>query len=744
MKPVWILDADGIEFHNIAVNNIYRNSVVDEFIGNEKKLGVSAPRGLGKTFLLKAKRNAYQQKMGVLCLPMNSMVDTIHTPRFYRSSLSFFENYENWRTLWKISISISILKQLDEQQHINLNTFNTLSDVVVKLFSLNIRRAGEYFNYLISLDRKDINTIFYSAISLDSALSNVDFSVCMFIDRVDQALSGQIYIYDNDNISKASIGPRNADFWKYAQLALADAAYEIISYNTHIKIYFTIRSEALVNAPEISYNYQNMREYISDLRYSKEELFSMFKQYVEYENNENLYYPEEKLINPLKSFIGIEEIECKYVDNTKESVFQYILRHTFLRPRDIMDICYHLYVANLKIYTDEKLENQIRTIVNRESQVILETYISSTEQFLLGIKREHIEYLCQLLNTNVMNEKYIKYICNRLNENFSQKNITEVEEIYKNKNSEESLVFWCKFNCKNCEELHPFCQLFNIGLIGYAWHNRADACYIRFHDMERGKIGTNHVLPRANYYFLHPCLASKAEHARKSRVIGNDSFSFLRNVLVSGRTEINDTKFAEIDRHIGQALKAINDKRVFLSSTCFDLGEDRKRVDETLSESGFDVVRSDSAAFNTKLNEVHSHDHCIDEMLKCNLMVFLVGRRYGGVYRGKKYKWAVDEIIKQSNGQINEPSISLMEYYIARKNKKGIYVYVDYDVYNERMTYKLNKRNGNDFTPFFADNINIFHVIEFITNQNVNNWFRTYTDLDNLEELIRIDFNFFN
>ena len=517
MRPVWILDADGIDFHDSEVNNIYINNVVREFLKNEKKLGISAPRGLGKTFLLKAKRNLFQQKSGVLCLPKNSMVDTVHIPRFYKSSLSFFENYDNWKTLWRISISMSILKQLNEQQHIDINTFNAFSTEISKLFSLNIHRAGEYFNYLISLDRKDINAIFYKGYTLDSALSNVDFSVCMFIDRVDQALSDQFYVCD-DNVSKASIGPRNAKFWQYAQLSLADTAYDLFAYNKHIKIFYTIRSEAFVDAPHTSYNYQNIREYISDLRYSRKELYEMFKQYVENESNENLYFPEKKLTNPSEAFLGIKEIECKYVNDTNESVFQYILRHTFLRPRDIMDICYHLYVADLKLYSDDQLKDQIRTIINRESQVILETYISSTEQFLLGIKREHIEYLCQLLNTNVMNEKYIKYVCNRLNENFDKSIVADENIIAENKDvHKHKFDFWCQFNCENCEELHPFCQLFNIGLIGYIWRNRADVYSIRFNDLERGKLGINHVLPKSDYYFLHPCLASKAEHMRKSR-----------------------------------------------------------------------------------------------------------------------------------------------------------------------------------------------------------------------------------
>lgn len=43
MKPVWILDADGIEFDNEEINNIFRTRIVDEFLENEKNLELLHP-----------------------------------------------------------------------------------------------------------------------------------------------------------------------------------------------------------------------------------------------------------------------------------------------------------------------------------------------------------------------------------------------------------------------------------------------------------------------------------------------------------------------------------------------------------------------------------------------------------------------------------------------------------------------------------------------------------------------------
>lgn len=33
---------------------------------------------------------------------------------------------------------------------------------------------------------------------------------------------------------------------------------------------------------------------------------------------------------------------------------------------------------------------------------------------------------------------------------------------------------------------------------------------------------------------------------------------------------------------------------------------------------------------------------------------------------------------------------------------------------------------------------NIFHIINFITHQNTDNWFRLYSDLSNLDKLIKL------
>lgn len=720
MKPVWIIDADGIENFDESISNVYYSTKVRAFLDEDKKLGVVATKGFGKTFLLKVKRNNMQYIKKAQCIPKDSMLDALISPRFNKSNIKFFENYSNWVLLWECSIAASIINSIEK---IDINEYaDVLGDKVIKLLQIGYKCPSEYFSYLLGLDRKNINLIFDKTSEIVNVLRDIRQSVCVFIDKIDQALSNQTEKIVGQ--SKMSTGPRNASFWQFAQLSLLETAYIFISINAHIKIYFSMRKEALLDYDRICSVNQNLREYFIELEYDNVDLENMFSQYIGCEKDENLFYPQQKLINPSLAFVGLDYIKSKYVRNKKEKFFDYIFRHTFLRPRDIMDICYQLSISNLKNQDD--LENKIREIVNKESKIILESFLSETDNFLLSVSRDHIEEVCQLLNYNIITLNYARYICKRLNE------IACFDEL-----NEKYYSFNCDKNCEACNSLHPFCSLYNIGLIGQLWESRTNTHRIHFNSINESSISNPiHCLPASNLYFLHPCFASKAEHIRKNN---NKDFDFNRSIIVGNNTEIKNNSIANIIKSVDCKLKNIRDERIFISSTCYDLHNERVMVDEVLTEIGFDVVRSDGDKFNSTLNGAHSHDHCIDEMRKCKYVIFIISSRYGGVYSGEKYK-DEEKKIGEINQKLSAPSISLMEYFVARKYGIETHVFVDSKIYNERLSYRNNMKYNGNYIPSFADKNEVFEIIDFVTKQEKNNWLREYNDLQNLGELIRIVF----
>lgn len=728
MKSVWVIDADGIESIEEGLNNLLKTNSVIEFLDEEKKLGVAAKKGFGKTFLLKVKRDNTQGKPGIICIPSNSMVDVICTPKFGDSVVRFFEDYMNWVFLWQSSIAFSILNVISQRENYNFIKsikLNALLDdedrqIIIDVIELNYTRPSEYFNMILTLDRKKVNIIFKNMGSILNMLKNIHTPICVFVDKVDQALANQVRHIVGQ--TKMSAGSRNASFWQYAQLALMETAYIFISINQHIKIYFSIREEALIDAENISDVFDNLKQYFVSINYSVDDLKKMFRQYISNENDVNLVYPELKFSNPIKAFLGIEKINSKYVKGIQENVLDYILRHTFMRPRDIMDICYHLYLANLKEVSNKK-SDEIRTVVNRESMIIFETLLSETKNTYMSINRAHLRKLCDLIDYNILKDDKLKKICLQFNE------MMQLE------NDDDADIFECNRNCESCNGFHPFCYLYRIGLIGILWESRNLKQSIRFPKLNDIIIGNvNHVLPSSKLYFLHPCFASRAEHIRKEN---NKSFSFDRNIVVGNGQKISESKLAAIKKNLD--IHSNNEPTIFISSTCYDLHDQRTAIDDMLTSMGFQVIRSDGDRFNASLNGVHSHDHCIDEMLKCRYLIFIIGKRYGGKYMGKKYvKYAQD--IQKNDPELEHPSISLMEYYIASKKGIETFVFVDSDVYNERLTYKTNLRNNITISPAHAEDTRIFHIIDLVTKRNTNNWLRQYLDLQNLEEFIRIDF----
>ncbi len=728
MKSVWIIDADGIESIEEGLTNLLKTKPVNEFLDDDKKLGIAARKGFGKTFLLKVKRDNMQGKSGVICIPSNSMVDVICTAKFNESVVKYFDDYTNWVFLWQVSVALSVINTLLQNGNHSFIDFiknNTLLNeedrkIIIEFIETNYTRPSEFFSIILNMERKKINILFRNVGFILNMLKGIHTPICIFIDKVDQAFANQI-----DHIvgqTKMSFGPRNASFWQYAQLALMETAYTIISINPHIKLYFSIREEALVDAEEISSVFDKLKQYFVSINYSENDLKKMIYQYIINEHDNNLVYPNLKLSNPIKAFLGVEKISSKYVRGVQENVVDYILRHTFMRPRDIMDICYHLYLSNLK--TINKKSDEIRAVVNRESMIIFETLLSETQNTYMSITRTHLRKLCDLIGYNILDENEVKKICLQFNEIIQSENT-------------DSKIFECNRNCEKCDGLHPFCYLYRIGLMGALWESRNLKHSIRFPMLNDIIIGNvNHALPSSKFYFLHPCFASRTEHIRKDN---NKSFFFDRNVIVGNGQRISEAKLEAIRANFDDHVNSNYEPTVFISSTCYDLHDQRVRIDDILSSMGFYVIRSDDKKFNSSLNGVHSHDHCINEMLKCKYLIFIIGKRYGGQYAGTAYKQYAQEI-QRSDPKLENPSISLMEYYIASKRDIETFVFVDSDVYNERLTYKTNLRNNITIKPAHADDTRLFHIIDLVTQKSTNNWLREYIDLQSLEEFIRIDF----
>ncbi len=158
--------------------------------------------------------------------------------------------------------------------------------------------------------------------------------------------------------------------------------------------------------------------------------------------------------------------------------------------------------------------------------------------------------------------------------------------------------------------------------------------------------------------------------------------------------------------------------RIFLSSTCFDLGDARATLTSFLEGCGFEVLNSQSGSFGVK-PKVHSHDACLAMMEQADYVVLIIGGRRGGTYVG------------------SEKSITNEEIRAAQKLERPIFAFLDKRVDSLRATYRKNP--GADFTPT-VDDIRIFDFIDTIAAGHEDNWLHLFDNVNDIKSSLTAQF----
>lgn len=158
--------------------------------------------------------------------------------------------------------------------------------------------------------------------------------------------------------------------------------------------------------------------------------------------------------------------------------------------------------------------------------------------------------------------------------------------------------------------------------------------------------------------------------------------------------------------------------RIFLSSTCFDLGDARAELTSFLEGSGFEVLNSQSGKFGVK-PKVHSHDACLSMMEQADYVVLLIGGRRGGTYVG------------------SEKSITNEEIRAAQKLDRPIFAFLHKSVDTLRPTYRKNP--NADFTPT-VDDVRIFDFIDSVAAGHEDNWLRLFDNVTDIKAALTAQF----
>jgi Domain of unknown function (DUF4062) len=113
--------------------------------------------------------------------------------------------------------------------------------------------------------------------------------------------------------------------------------------------------------------------------------------------------------------------------------------------------------------------------------------------------------------------------------------------------------------------------------------------------------------------------------------------------------------------------------RVFVSSTCYDLADERDGLADFCRHFGFDTTLSERGDVFYH-PDLHTHLSCVRETSNCQLFILIIGGRFGGKYKFDPTK-----------------SITNAEYAAAAASNTPTFTFVKQEVLNDHNLWQRNK-----------------------------------------------------
>lgn len=562
-KDYWPID--GTKHHDVSRSSLYTNTPIDRFLDGDSKTLIVAAKGMGKTLLLRAKKKILEDDSeGTLIIPRNSQYDEpqLHGsfPKQGLDSVSF------WEDLWKCSIIFSILSHSWVHDIENIDT-KKLWDYIDKLeidtaFKNDLKKditestennPSYYLAELLSKGLSDTHQFFRKSYLVDAISDKyINNSVAVFIDGFDQTLTRHF--------------SHSLSTWRSAQLGLAKASHRLNTQNRHVKVYASIRQEAYAGFLD------DDREVVKGssllLEYSSNELFIMIehaiKKYTNYEN--------------LKDFCHLSFIYngwCKQ----EEDLFSYIYRHLTATPRAIIYFGNVINDAKLESLKQNDIEDIFRDKVNKTgSENLYQDYLLGQKKIFLDTldSEEKIKILLSLIPANVLHDKALKSI----NKKFSE--LIGLEE----------------------SNSHPFCELYNIGLIGTIRTSTTSNKRIQYFRKPYEFDWVLHdIVKESTTFLVHPSLHAAVTKGRNnyylnpSNIIGDErAWNMPENnkifpLLFISHSSIDKTRIESIVPIFEDNINRIIPSTLWYDEWSIRAGEDiHQEIEKGVEDSDFVIV----------------------------------------------------------------------------------------------------------------------------------------------------------
>jgi class 3 adenylate cyclase len=466
----WTVDADDIRVaEDFDEALLHRTPEIDNYLdpNRDDKFIVIGTKGFGKTLLLKAKRILYQREGRAACLPSGSLLDKpIGDKIFGREAINFFSvSSLPWSKVWLTAVALAALKHSNGVS--GLEVHRKLADLVADEQLLTV---VDHFVRLLDLSPSDLQRIASDTDGhLVPRLRALKSPIAIFVDGVDEYFNKHI---EGIRARPSITGQLSPSVWYNAQLGLVEVAYQLRRINHHLKVFAAVRKEAYSRLPDTTVMSQQYRGSAVDIGYPVESLREIFVNNIRLEKPDRMVRPGRMRASPLEAFFGRTTVTHTYT-HEREDIFDYVCRHTLLRPRDLMTIGQRLVALRPEERADEE---RLKVVVNQVATEIAQEYLAEIAPYVgdIGLAA----FLRRIPHHIITRE--------------------EVEALFQEHTAAEG----------GLEDKHVFCALYRVGLLGAVHHDWVRGQRIqRFLRPGEGTLEPDGVLPKASHYFVHPALS---------------------------------------------------------------------------------------------------------------------------------------------------------------------------------------------------------------------------------------------
>ncbi len=479
----WTVDADDIRVaEDFNESLLHRTPEIEGFLRPDRddKFIIIGTKGFGKTLLLKAKRILYQREGRAACLPTGMLLDKpIGDKIFSKELLAFFVvSPLPWSKIWLTAIALATLKHLDALRDLKVGP--GLARLVA---DGELHGVIDHFVRLLEFTPRELQRCGTDTDGhLVPRLRAVAHPVAIFIDGIDEYFNKHVEAPTGHPSVTGELSP---NVWHFAQLGLVEVAYQLRRINHHVKVFAAVRKEAYGRLARTTVMAQQYRGSAVDIAYSLQSLREIFVNNIRLLKSDVLADPERLRADPLQAFVGRTKVADPDA-REDEDVFEYIARHTLLRPRDLMTIGERL--AALR--PDERRGDlPFKEVVHKAAIEIAQEYLAEIAPHVRDLD---LERLLQRLPGSVLTRD-------------------DVERLFL-EHSEAT----------GGEEKHVFCALYRVGLLGYVHYDRGRGEWAqRFLRPGEATLEPDSAFPEATHYLVHPVL---------SDVIGRLNPAYLQRV----------------------------------------------------------------------------------------------------------------------------------------------------------------------------------------------------------------------